>query len=402
MTGLELNDQMSGERLFFAVNSFIENIEMSSAIVHNIKSQKLDYCSKQTLCPDFYSTDSESFGQNMKRFPDCPEEPHGVRLLPKLNWFEVFVFTAFLFHLTFALMVAILFYFNQSSDALKLSTSVLGAGLTAPTVTQMVGYSYRSVVKTHYNSKCSPMRVESNRSSTFWSTFRVLFLLSFLLLSVLFSILSILLITGVFRLELDFIDSTNSEAMTLIVLFMLCCAVTHILWIPLFANIRFLFRLIFYKPKSGPSDLEPVIDYSKPSKPATDQTTTPSHSSKTNKSEKSGNREEYERSGSVKSKKEKSRHEKSWSEKSRSEKENSLGEDKPYSAMSKDNELNTGSVIVKPTKSLGYIDPKMFRLTESSIETKEDLKDKDKHKDKDKEKTGKSEKSGKKKKRNNF
>lgn len=395
--GLELNDQMSGERLFFAVNSFIENIEMSSAIVHNIKSQKLNYCSKQTLCPDFYSTDSESFGEEMKRFPDCPEEPKGVRLLPKLNWFEVFVFTSFLFHLTFALMVGILFYFNESSDGLKVSASVFGAGLTAPTVTQMVGYTYRSVVKTHYNSKCSSMRVESNMSSTFWSTFRVLFLLSFLVLCLLFSILSILLITRDFTLELYFIDSTYSEAMTLIVLFMLCCAVTHLLWIPLFANIRFLFRLIFYKPKSGPSDLEPVIDNSKPYKPATDQTTTSSGSSKTNKSEKSGNREEYERSGNVKSKskKEKSRHEKSSSEKSRSEKENSDEEDKPYSAMSKDNQLNTGSLIVKPTKSLGYIDPKMFRLTESSIESKEDLK----NKDKENEKIGKSEKPEKKKKK---
>jgi hypothetical protein len=72
--------------------------------------------------------------------------------------------------------------------------------------------------------------------------------------------------------------------------------------------------------------------------------------------------------------------------------------------MSKDNQLNTGSLIVKPTKSLGYIDPKMFRLTESSIESKEDLKDKDKHKNKDKEneKTGKSEKPEKRRKRNNF
>lgn len=356
LEAIEFNDQMTGERTFFAIKNHIYGIGMNEAVVHIIKPQELKFCSKQTFCPDFHCLHIEYYGEPIEKPAQYPEEIYGIRLLPKLNWFEEFVFISYLIHLSFAFMAGILFYFQDYSDLEKTIGSVLGSGLISPTVTQIMAFTYRFVIKRKYVSKCSPMKVEAKKSSVFWQLFRSLYLSSILALTVLLSILAIFLINEPLRLNYTFIGGSDErETGILITLLVFSLLIVYTVWLPAFAIIRFVFRLIFFKPKSVASDLESHTDRHDSDLGLNKGVTSPSPRSKLTP-------EKSERSEGLKSAKSRSRrHQKS---RSVSDKKQDEEEDK-YSDM---DELNTGSVIVKPTKSVGYIDPNVFKLSDSKID----------------------------------
>ena len=356
---------MSGERNFFAVKNDILNTEMNEAIVHIIKGHSLEFCSIETFCPDFHSMNVESYGNPIKTPAKSPEVIKGVKLLPKLSWMEEFLFKTFLIHLSFDFMCGLLFFLKVYNDVLKIMASLLFSGLLSPTVTQLIAFVYRFVVKKYYNSKCSPMKVESNQSSNFWLIFRFLYLLTTFLLALLFSFLAILLIDE--DLKLDFV-STERDAEILIVLLVFTLIVIYTIWLPIFAIIRYVFRSINSKPKMVFPDIEALTD--RPTDSMSNKTKIKTPESPKEKSADNSGIESSERSESVRSKI------KSKSPAMKTTKTKEVSETDKYSEMTKTNQLNTGSVIVRPTKSLGFIDPKVFKLSESRLDlTKTQSKD---------------------------
>ena len=338
---------------------------MNEAIVHIIRAPTLEFCTKQNFCPDFHSLHVESYGEQIETPANSPEEFHGTRLLPKLNWIEIFVFNALLIHLAFVFMAGILYYLDDTDDFPKAIVSVLCSGLISPTVTELITFTYRFVIKQNYNSSCSPMKVESNKSSYIWSMFRVFYLLNIFLLTILLSLLAIVLIEEIEDINFKFsTDSVERDTEILILLFVFTLIIIYTIWLIIFAIIRFLFRFIFFKPKTVIIDTEAQMkqDYSN-----SDISQEASVRSPQSPSGKQSLIEKSERSESLKSGP-KSKLKSESKKGSKASDSVSSTEEKNYSEMAKTNELNTGSVIVKPTKDLGYIDPKVFKLSESQLD----------------------------------
>ena len=365
--GFEILDQMTGERSFFLINKPIENTDMKRAIVHSVIPQRLVFFSRQTFSPDFHSTDNETFGTTVETPANSPEEIFKIRLLPKLNWFEVFVFRVFLIHTTFTVLIACLIYLQDNEDYEMIAASTLAAGMIAPTVTQIVGFTYRSIIRTNYDFNCSPIKVERNQSSVFWTAIRFFYLITFFGICGLLSAIAIILIEDDFEFHIQYKDKLGyNDLLLVLILFLISLLVIYLLWLPLFCIIRFLCRLTFFN--------SPDIQVKDSADQAKDNIRDSIDSDVKSTASAGGHQSSHESGKSgQKDKSLRLRSNLMSTKESRDSgvDDNDMDEDSEkclkYSGVSKTDNLNTGSVIVRPTKSLGYIDPENFKLSESRI-----------------------------------
>ncbi|XP_054162397.1 uncharacterized protein LOC128960351 [Oppia nitens] len=351
--GFEINNQMTGERTFFAVESYIESTDLDNAIVHNVKPTKLTFFSKQTIFPDFIIIDYESYGEPINVLVDSPDEIHAVKLEPKINWFESLVFGIFLIQVNITIMVTLLTHFVGDKRDLQTGhfvITILVSSLLAFIITQITAFAYRFGLKPHYNLHCSPLKQQLNKSSVLWQIFRYSYLGFYIIVSLSLSVFDIYYSPHNFKIQmLGSSDDYMTEVLSLLLLLVFNVIVIYLIWIPIFSVIRFIYRLSALSRAKSKSN-ESIEDYETNMKSIKEE--------KSEKFEKSEKSEKWE-------KKCQSPNE------TRSRLEDNITDD----SYSKQKTLNTGSIIVKPTKSVGYIDPEVFKLTQSKIDATDGHKD---------------------------
>jgi hypothetical protein len=408
LEGIELHDLKNGEQRFYSIQQFIFNEEMKDAKVHEVKELEITYCSKQTLAPNFVPLVLENFGRPIKstKKDGTIEEENGLIISPKLDWFEAIIFYSFFFMSTFFTTVAILVF--KSSLLNTTSTAIMDlflSGFFALLFTESLSIIFRDYIKRNYNAKCAPMRVSSGTSSKTWSFIRgfYLFLVFMCALSVSISIpfmINSRKKSGSKTLAEEhefnaFKNSTFNEICFLLFFLFASLLITLTIWFVVFGMIRYFWRkrrLFNYNLESSNSETK------RPEKKSSQEVITPpavetdsikteenttqakrkrksQYSDNTNDESLGKKKRVYKTDSQIKATLTLSSRSHSSKRKKKS-KHQKLGLGTKYleqemANKEKRNRLTTASVIVRPTKSVGFINPEEFRLSQSSTDVHE-------------------------------
>ncbi|CAG2107244.1 unnamed protein product [Medioppia subpectinata] len=250
MDGIEIEDEWTGRRLYFPIREYIKGRdELKDAKEISVKRQQLRLFSKQTLCPNFENPLIQETGEEVT---DSGKRVNAVSIKPRLDLFEVSLFYALLFNLTFFANYLMVFLgVNSKPDSILQYITYFGGlaatGLLSFVITDTIAYVYVRYIKTYRKPKTKP----PVNTDCFWAFVRVLYLMSVFVVAIISSIGTQLLfafnnITSPIE---DLMPGNYSGVYALIIIigvFMIGLIIQFTIWISFLALIKYFFLLMFF------------------------------------------------------------------------------------------------------------------------------------------------------------
>ena len=368
--GIEVFDTIKGELLFYAIKEMVMKSDIENIL--QVKPASLQLFSKETFCPTFYCLTFETFGEQMIGW-----NTNGIKVRPKLNFFEVFLFFALLINLSFALMTGLLVQLNPylKDNRIVLSlVSVFGSSLASLLITELFAIIYRNGVKNQLNKK-----IASGESTNVWYLFQTIILTVILVISVVSTIIVKILVIKDNEIRKTLKIEGIDETILLLTLFASTLVITASFGVIFLGIFRYLFRLLSFRgQKKFQRDSEKGTEGSIYSEVSDGSTYVSTASDKKAERKERGETLEEIGEASKKCPTQKSPKNKGTEKEEFDEKGYKIGGkrltfnterlDREAKDTEKIKRLSTKSVIAKPTNSKGYENPEDFRLTHSKID----------------------------------
>ncbi|XP_054157621.1 uncharacterized protein LOC128955966 [Oppia nitens] len=359
MNGIELEDLWSGRRLYYNFNEMIKsgtNVQTIASVI--VKPQELKLCTKETFCPNFENPSLSTFGRDLNQTSTMKtrgQELHGISIKPKLNWFEMTVFYAFLMNLIFLANVLILFAIYDLKIKLKgidkyikIVVSIVLSGFVPLIVTDIMALIYNYCIKSKYNTSVSL----SAKEKLIACNLMPIILYIYLLIVIGLTISSSIGVQYLLRL-FDYSELTESVQISglndilFVIMFVISLVVTFTLWLIILGFIKYIFNFMTFNPKIVRDDISIITDMS-----STDSKKDPTRDEK---EEQLKTKINVKIKGKVKAKD------------PNVIRFDTTRLDNDANDKHKVKRVSTGSLIHSPTHSKGYINPEEFRITESKV-----------------------------------
>lgn len=248
-----------GYALFYPVREQVHNvgIDFKDIKAFVVKPPKLFI--PETFCPNFYSLSVETFGDKFVH-PNTSEVIKGVKVQPKLNWFETLLFFAVLITGTYCTMFGILTFCAGKADksykSLVIVLAIFVSSFVALLVTELLAYIYRRGIKGPYNA-----RMTANETSLLWLIIVVFCYLLLLVISFLATVIpSVLLVSKDELITKKLHLGQMPEYVFLLLCLGSALTITFTIGIIIFGLIRYFIRWLTFDSYSTQHDIEKAVN----------------------------------------------------------------------------------------------------------------------------------------------